>query len=165
MNIASSRSSRPAPIRGLPLVLLALLLAACGVLGKDPWSTVDSWYHPFKAFAPSIAPLPADQVHLVRSGALPEAEHMLAEVPIVQLSPSEAEGLVGHPVYVGPELQPFLLRGVYLTTPDFFVKQNNEQVWVGSRGVGDKPVPMKRHAVVAVLYPTPTAIYVTAGER
>ncbi|HLK06139.1 MAG TPA: hypothetical protein VKT53_17010 [Candidatus Acidoferrum sp.] len=115
--------------------------------GKTDWIEITAWQS-------------------VSSAGMPEAEELLHDSAVVQLSEERALNFVGHPNLNLRESSgtTFLLRAVGDSENrwplEVFVDPK-EEIWIGGGANSRCPVPMRRRAVVARLVRQPARVYVT----
>jgi hypothetical protein len=153
------------------LVFLVLATSGCGLslfsTSRRAWTTKDSWYADLPENVPSWnwPSLDRARIHEVIESKEVEAEELLQDVSIVQLSSEEAAEFIGEALPEVPGTKPHLTRGVYLNraTGAFSVSTQEDQLRVHHDSLGRRAVPMKRQALVLQLERKPTEVFVTCS--
>jgi hypothetical protein len=122
------------------------------------------WYNP----APSGAlvgegqRLDRERIHEVIESKEAEAEALLEDVPILELTVEEAAEFIGQPLPEVPGTKPYLTRGVYLAkgTGSFSVTVFEDQLMVVHGSLGSGGYPMNRQALVLQLEEAPSEVFV-----
>ncbi len=156
----------------LPLLaLIAHATSGCGLslfsTSHGAWTSKDSWYADLPEDVPSWnwPSLDRARIHEVIESREAEAQKLLHDVSIVQLTNEEAAEFIGEELPDVPGTQPYLTRGVYLNraTGAFSVYILEDQLRVHHRSLGRRAVPMKRQALVLQLERKPAEVYITCS--
>lgn len=132
------------------------------------WTTQDSWYN---AAPPETPPrreweqLDRARIHEVLESKELQAEVLLQDVSVVELSAEQAAEFIGEALPDQPGTQPYLARGVYLNrgTGSFSVYILENQLLVHHASLGRRAVPMKRQALVLQLEQKPQDVFLTCS--
>lgn len=150
-------------------LISALLCAAIGACAqaRRAWTTEDDWYHPLPAgtLLAEWDPLDHDRVHEVIPERLPEAQELLQDLVIAELSPEQAASLIGATLCDAPGTKPYLVRGLLLNqaTGSFAVYVLQDQIAVTHRSLGSSAAPMTRQPLVLQLEREPAQVHVTVS--
>jgi hypothetical protein len=95
----------------------------------------------------------------------PDAERLLQDGSIVELTDQEAVELIGKVLPDALGTKPYLTRGLYLNrgTGRFSVYILEDQLVVHHGSLGSSPVAMKRQALVLQLEQSPAEVFVTCS--
>jgi hypothetical protein len=159
----------------LPLCFLlsgAIILAGATLCGctydQRAWTAQDSWYNA----APPETPrrrewerLDPARIHEILESRELQAQELLRDVSIVELTAEQTEEFIGAALPDVPGTQPYLTRGVYLNrgTGNFSVYVLENQLLVHHDSLGHSAVPMKRQALVLQLERKPKDVFVTCS--
>ena len=141
--------------------LVALLTAGCSPTDDHrSFTTTDSWYAPAPRSISDFTKLATDHFAIVESKLQSEAQTVLSDVSVKQITAEEAVRFAGKTLPTGAVY--VLLRGVILNegTGAFTLSANEDSVCVHHGCLGLRSVPMKRSVVVAVLPKVPEKVYV-----
>ena len=150
----------------------ALLLAGATLYGctsdRRAWTTQDSWYNAPPPETPRRGEweqLDRARIHEVLESRELQAEELLQDVSIVEVTAEQAAELIGATLPDQPDTQPYLTRGVYLNggTGSFSVYLLEDQLLVHHGSLGHRAVPMKRQALVLQLEQEPQDVFVTCS--
>ena len=153
-------------------ILLIGMLVGCGrqhaSSTQKAWTAEDSWYTGLPSVDPpywSWPELDHARIHEVVESQQPEAETLLQNVSIVELTSQEAAEFIGEPLPEVPGAEPYLTRGVYLNrgTGSFSVYILEDRLVVHHGSLGSSAVPMKRQALVLQLERSPTEVFVACS--
>jgi hypothetical protein len=147
----------------LTFIFLSGLLMGCG--SRRAWTSTDSWYTGPPPDEQSTSPqskLDPSRIHEVLEARQADAEQLLQDVSIVELTDQQAAELIGQPLPEAPGTKPYLVRGLYLNrgTGQFSVYVSSEQLVVRHRSLGSRAVPMVRQALVLQLEQAPVEVFV-----
>ncbi len=153
------------------LVFLILATRGCGLTlfstSHGAWTSKDPWYAdlPQDVSSRNWPPLDHARIHEVIESKEAEAEELLQDVPIAELTSERAAEFVGEELPDIPGTQPYLTRGVYLNraTGGFSVFMLEDKLRVHHGSLGRRAVPMKRQALVLQLERKPAEVYVTCS--
>jgi hypothetical protein len=147
-------------------VLLCVLLSSCSLLssslGRDSWYTAP----PEEAqYAGEWVLLEDERVHEVIQARLPDAEALLEDMPIVEITELQAEEFVGQTLPPVMGAQPYLVRGLcgVRATGGFRVSVLEDQLRVHHGSLGADPARMSRQPLVLQLESSPVQVYVTCS--
>jgi hypothetical protein len=147
--------------------LAALVLILCGCGGRRAWTTEDSWYRPRPAGTPAAISdrVDAARVYEVVETWHAEAEALLAEIPILEITDQQAAEFAGQELTDAPGTRPYLVRGVYLNrgTGGWSIRIAGDELVVHHGSLGRSAVPMKRQALILQLERAPAQVYVTCS--
>jgi hypothetical protein len=141
----------------------------CGCVSDHrAWTTQDSWYNAAPPEIPRRGEwdrLDRARIHEILESRELQAEELLQDVSIVELTAEQAAGFVGAALPDMPGTQPYLTRGVYLNrgTGAFSVYVLENQLLVHHSCLGRRAVPMKRQALVLQLERKPEDVFVTCS--
>jgi hypothetical protein len=150
------------------------LLVACVLLGgiligcssqRRAWTTEDSWYNPPSSGTPvwTWPHLDRERLHEVVETKEAEAEQLLDDVAVVELTSDEASEFIGEVLPEVPGTKPYLTRGLYLGRGSFSVHVFEDQLAVTHGSLGRRALPMKRQALVLQLERAPAEVFVTCS--
>jgi hypothetical protein len=151
------------------LAVIVHAMSACGPGSSSTshraWTSEDSWYTGLPPEGPlywTWPELDRSRIHEVIEWLEPQAEELLQDASIVELSSEQAAEFIGEAL---PELsgtKPYLTRGVYLNreTGSFSVYILEGQLLVYHGSLGRSAVPMTRQALVLQLEHKPTEVFV-----
>jgi len=146
----------------LTYFLLGGMLISC--IPQRAWTTEDSWYNPPPEGTPGRqwSELDRTRIHEVTESKEPDAERLLQDASIVELTDQEAVELIGKALPDAPGTKPYLTRGLYLNrgTGRFSVYILEDQLVVHHGSLGSSAVPMKRQALVLQLEQSPVEVFV-----
>jgi hypothetical protein len=130
--------------------------------GDRAFTSVDAWYSP-PPLDLDCAPLSKERHAPVTDACQAEAQAILADVPVKQISADEAARFAGKKL--PSDGVHVLLRAVVLNegTGGFDVSVSDKTLCVFHGCLGRHPVPMKRKALVAVLPRVPEVAYVSCS--
>ena len=150
------------------VVLVAGVLVACQFpAGPRSSSALDAWYR-----APPTdgdlywtwRALDEAWLHEVVEDQQEEAQALLADAALVELTAEQAAEFVGQPLPDAPGTRPYLVRALYRTPEtgrfEAFVQGERLVVYHGSLGSGSSP--LQRRALVLQLEQEPSEVYVYA---
>jgi hypothetical protein len=155
----------------LPLAaFLACTIGYCG-LGPTPaprrsFTTGDPWYTGLPSEGPlywTWPELDPERIYEVVESKHPDAERLLEDVSILELSDEQAAEFVGVALPGAPGTRPYLTRGLYLNrqTTMFTVYVREDRLVVYHGTLGTSPLPMRRQALVLQLERKPSEVFVT----
>ncbi|KKL55015.1 hypothetical protein LCGC14_2259630 [marine sediment metagenome] len=151
------------------IVLVSALLALPSLTGciidERAWTRTDTWYspRPVDVGASEVwSDVPSGKVHEVTPGKRAEAESLLKDVSVYQVTARRASQLTGRSLPARTDSVYCLTRAVYLNrgTGRFSVMKSGPAIRVGHGSLGARPVPMKRQALVIELDELPKVLYV-----
>jgi len=104
-------------------------------------------------------------MHEVIESKQSDAERLLQDVAIVELTDQQAAEFIGQALPEAPGTKPYLVRGVYLNreTGGFSVYILEDQLLIRHSSLGSSPSPMKRQALVLQLERRPAEVFVTCS--
>jgi hypothetical protein len=149
----------------LACIVLSGTLVGC--ISRRAWTTEDSWYNP-----PSQEVLVGDgqrldraRIHEVVESRHAEAEELLEDVPIVEISDEQAAAFVGQALPEASGTKPYLTRAVYLArgTGSFSVTVYEDRLVVHHGSLGSGGYRMGRQALVLQLERAPGEVFVTCS--
>lgn len=151
-------------VKGLfTCILLSGMLISC--IPRRAWTTEDSWYNPPPEGTPGRqwSELDRTRIHEVIEPKQSDAEGLLEDVSIIELTSQEAAEFIGKELPEVPGTQPYLTRGVYLArgTGSFSVYIVDDQLVVSHGSLGSGGYPMGRQALVLQLEHSPAEVFVT----
>jgi len=149
-------------MKWLPL-LLGIALLQLGCAPERGWKTPDPWFNAPAAEPNWSEPIDGTRIDTVLDSKEPDAEEMLAERPFVEISPEQAQKLIGLPLRPHGAARPYLVRGVYLNrgTGVFQIyKQPRGGLMVSHESIGSHTTTMKRQALVVELDEVPRQVFV-----
>jgi hypothetical protein len=147
----------------LTFIFLSALLMGCG--SRRAWTSADSWYTgspPTEQTSSPLSRLAPSRIHEVLEARQADAEQLLQNVAVVELTDQQAADFVGQLLPEAPGTKPYLVRGVYLNraTGQFSVQISGDQLVVHHGSLGASAVPMKRQALVLQLEHAPAEVFV-----
>jgi hypothetical protein len=146
-------------------IVLSGALASC--ISRRAWTTEDSWYNPPSqgALAGQGQGLDRARIHEVVESRQPEAEELLENVSIVELTDEQAAGFIGQALPEVAGTKPYLSRAVYLArgTGSFSVTVYEDQLVVHHGSLGSGGYRMGRQALVLQLERAPAEVFVTCS--
>ena len=131
---------------------------------RPSWTETDSWYTPPPEWGYENWPLlDSSFVHLVVHSMEADAERVLSDTPVAELTQNEAERYLAKSVTLEDGQSLYLVRGIYLDPYGRFIVSTNEEGWVSvfHGSLGKRPLPMKRQTLVLQLKEAPTRVFVT----
>jgi hypothetical protein len=151
-------------------VLLACIVLSGTLVGCIPrraWTTEDSWYNPPSqgALVGQGQGLDRARIHEVVEPRQAEAEELLADISIVELTDEQAAGFIGQELPEAAGTKPYLTRAVYLArgTGSFSVTIYEDQLTVHHGSLGSGGYHMGRQALVLQLERAPAEVFVTCS--
>jgi hypothetical protein len=154
-------------VKGLfTCILLSGMLISCSQ--QRAGAAEDLWYKPPPSESPlywTWPELDRTRIHEVTESKEPDAERLLQDASIVELTDQEAVELIGKALADAPGTKPYLTRGLYLNrgTGRFSVYVLEDQLVVHHGSLGSSAVPMKRQALVLQLEQSPAEVFVTCS--
>ncbi len=150
-----------------PLVCLILGVAVAGCAAGPGWTSEDSWYEPppeGSLRGPGEV-LERARIHEVLEAKEAEAEALLEEVAILELTDAQASAFTGETLPQVPGTRAYLVRGVYLSegTGSFSVTVYDGQLVVFHGSLGSGSYTMRRQALVIQLEQPPDDVFVTCS--
>jgi hypothetical protein len=150
----------------LACVLLGGMLVGCSSQ-RRAWTNEDSWYKapPSETLVWTWPDLDRERLHEVVETEEAEAEQLLDDVAVVELTSDEAAEFVGEALPEIPGTKPYLTRGLYLIrgTGSFSVYVSEDQLAVTHGSLGRSAQSMKRQALVLQLERAPVEVFVTCS--
>jgi len=143
--------------------------ALCACAADHSASTArDSWYNAVPPKTPGLwewQELDRARIHQVMESKETQADDLLQNVPVLELTNEQASELVGRMLPELPRTRPYLARGLYLNreTGAFSVYVLDDRLLVHHGSLGRGAAPMKRQALVLQLEGEPTQVYVTCS--
>jgi hypothetical protein len=151
-------------------VLLACIVLSgtlVGCISRRAWTTEDSWHNPPSqgALVGEGQRLDRARIHEVVESKQTEAEELLEDVSIVELTDEQAAGFVGQALPAAAGTKPYLARAVYLAraTGSFSVIVYEDQLVVHHGSLGSGGYRMGRQALVLQLERAPAEVFVTCS--
>jgi hypothetical protein len=149
------------------LACIALSGALVGCISRRAWTTEDSWYNPPSqgALVGQGQTLDRARMHEVVESRHAEAEELLEDVSIGELSDEQAAGFIGQELPEAAGTKPYLTRGVYLArgTGSFSVTVYEDRLVVHHGSLGSGGYPMSRQTLVLQLERIPAEVFVTCS--
>jgi hypothetical protein len=149
-------------------LFLAAALSAVGVplagCTDDPRTTAiptDPWYRVVDKQSHDFYPLPLFLFSPVKPELVDEAAAAMGNVPLLQLSTSEAQRYATNELRTVRELRPFLIHGLYRTQKVFTVSIADRALWVDSADDPLDDAPVRRQPLVVYIDEVPPDVYVT----
>lgn len=143
-------------------VILSGVLCGCV---QRAWTTEDSWYNPPPEGIVNVdwQELDRARLHEVLESKEAEAEELLEDVSVVELTSEQTADFIGNELPEVPGTKPYLTRGVYLAkgTGSFSVWFFEDQLLVTHGSLGSGGYPMSRQALVLQLEQAPAEVFVT----
>jgi hypothetical protein len=151
----------------LSLSLPALLLGGC--IDHSAWTVADTWFTSQLSGHPEYPwnnvtweQLPRDYFQEVACAHEAEAEKLLENVTVLEISPEQFALFAGKAISVPAGRRPFLVRGVYLNESGAFrISIRADLLLVDHGCMGRHAVPMKRRCLVVLLERAPKQAFVT----
>jgi hypothetical protein len=149
-------------------ILLLAALVVWAVTGCGPpsasrraWTAEDPWYQPPPDQYWTWPKLDPGRIHEVAESLRPEAEAMLEQAPIVEVTAAQATRLLGGELSGVPGTQPYLVRGLRLDPRGHFRVYVAEDALVVSHStLGHVARPMLRQPLIVQLEARPAQIFV-----
>jgi hypothetical protein len=158
---------RPEVKHGELVAFLILGMALAGCAPGSAWTSEDSWYNPPPggALEGPGEELDGERIHEVVDPKEGEAEALLEQVAILELTDEQASWFTGEPLPQVPGTRAYVVRGVYLTkgTGTFSVSVHGDQLVVFNGSLGSGGNPMRRQALVVQLEKPPDEVFVTCS--
>jgi hypothetical protein len=149
------------------LAWIALSGALVGCISRRAWTTEDPWYNPPPqgALVGEGQRLDRARIHEVVESRHAEAEELLEDVSIVELTDEQAAAFVGQALPKAAGTKPYLTRAVYLArgTGSFSVTVYEDRLAVHHGSLGSGGYPMGRQALVLQLERAPAEVFVTCS--
>jgi hypothetical protein len=149
------------------LAWIALSGTLIGCIPRRAWTTEDSWYNPPSqgALVGQGQTLDRARIHEVAESRQAEAEELLEDVSIVEISDEQAAGFIGQALPEVAGTKPYLSRAVYLArgTGSFSVTVYGDQLAVHHGSLGSGGYRMGRQALVLQLERAPAEVFVTCS--
>jgi hypothetical protein len=151
------------------LICIALsgVLMNCGRSTGRTSASHDAWFrappseNPLYWTWPVLAP---DRIHEVVEDKQPEAQGLLEEVAVVELSDAQAAEFTGKPLPKAPGTTPYLVRALYQILPGkYSVHAMGDRLTVHHGALGHSSPPARRHALVLQLEQRPVEVYVMSS--
>ena len=159
------------------LILTTVILISVAALGafllmmcRDHrvWNARDSWYAPPPGSIdlwtwPEITS--RERIIEVQSDCVLEAERMLAEVCLVEITLRKARELTHSHIVLPRGCNPYLVRGVALEggTGQFSIQHKDRSLVVKYGTLGHGPLPMKKQPLLLLLDQKPDVVYCTCS--
>lgn len=141
----------------------SLFLAGCG--RQQASIAKDAWYTGLPPGEPPYydwSKLDSARVHEVVESRQPDAEELLRDVAVQELTTQQAEAFIGGALPDLAGTKPYLTRGLVLNRGlgRFTVYVLEDQLLVHHSSLGSSPVPMTRQALVLQLEQSPKTVSV-----
>lgn len=145
------------------LLLAALVLGGCGP--KQASTAKDAWYTGLPSGEPPYFDWPkleSARIHEVVESKQADAEELLRDVAVQELTTQQAEAFIGGALPDLAGTKPYLTRGLVLNRGlgRFTVYVLEDQLLVHHGSLGHNPVPMTRQALVLQLEQSPKTVFV-----
>lgn len=130
--------------------------------GNGVWTTEDSWYNALpRNSMDEAAQIDRSLMHEVPASIFPEAEKMLKDVSVVELTDTEAAHFAGASFIPQQGTKPYLIRAIYLNlgTGGYELFVGKDGVLVKQGCLGRHALPMKRSTLVVQLKSKPKNVY------
>jgi hypothetical protein len=149
----------------LACIALSGTLVSC--IPRRAWTTEDSWYNPPSqgALVGQGQGLDRARIHEVVESRQAEAEELLEDVSVVELTHERAAEFISQELPEAAGAKPYLIRGVYLArgTGSFSVTIYEDQLVVHHGSLGSGGYRMGRQALVLQLERAPAEVFVTCS--